>query len=663
MDIPLLQTKFYVPAIRNDFVARPRLIERLNRGLHGKLTLISAPACFGKTTLLSDWLGQIDRPFSWLSLDENDNDPTRFLTYFVAALQHIEAKIGQTVQSQLQSLSFEVPLTILINDIIAFQQQIVVVLDDYHLIDASPVHHALTFLLDNCPSNLHLVIASRADLPFPVTHLLARGQANEVRAQDLIFSAEETAILLNQINILDLSTTDLEALARRTEGWIAGLQLAAISLHRLAPEERHAFITSFAGNDRYVLDYLMSEELQQQPAARQAFLLYTSLLNELNADLIATVINSTPTETQATLQALEHENMFLIPLDNWRAWYRYHHLFADLLRNRLAQLHPEMIPIIHRRASAWYTGEKRLDAAIRHSLAANDMEQVAQHLMAEDLLRHANPGQILAWLAQMPASVLESHPLLAIKHLWVLLETGHLDEVLKAEQLDEVETRLQALEKIAAIDPELRHETLIIRIHLARHQQAYDLAISLGEQLLAQLPTPLTPKSLSTKLGVVFGLAEAYRLTGELMEAQTQFSEAVRLSEMIGSVAYVLRAQLGLAQVQSARNEWNAAVSTLQNILTLADPDFPLETTLAQELLAKARKHTSPPTTPLIESLTSRELDVLGWLNSELSVTEIGEHLFVSTNTVKTHVKNIYAKLGTRSRYEAVAAAKELGLL
>ena len=663
MDVPLLQTKLYIPVIRKDFVARPRLIERMNKGLHGKLTLISAPAGFGKTTLLSDWLGQIDRPATWLSLDENDNDPTRFLAYVIAAFQHIEAEIGQTAQSQLQSPSFEIPLTILINDIVAFEQQFVLVLDDYHLIDASPIHQALIFLLDNSPPNLHLVIASRADPPFSVAHLLARGQVTEIRARDLIFSPEETAILLNQINILDLSPTDLDALGRRAEGWIAGLQLAAISLHRLAPEERHAFITSFAGDDRYILDYLMSEVLQQQPVARQTFLLYTSLLNELNADLIAAVTDSTPSDTQAMLQALEHENMFLIPLDNSRTWYRYHHLFADLLRSRLAQLHPEKLPTIHQRASAWYATQNRLDAAIQHSLAAKDMEQVAQHLLAEDLLRHAAPGQILAWLAQMPATILENNPLLAIKHLWVLLETGHLDEVLEDGELDEIEARLESLEKMAATDPELRQETLIIRIHLARHQQAYDLAISLGQQLLAQLPTPLTPKLISTKLGVVFGLAEAYRLRGELTAAQAQFSEAVRLSEMIGSVTYVLRARLGLAQIYIARNEWNTAVSALQDILATADPDFPLEMSLAQEWLDEAPSCNFSSAAPLVESLTNREMDVLGWLDSDLSVAEIGEQLFVSTNTIKTHLKNIYAKLGTHSRYEAVVVAKERGLL
>ena len=216
---------------------------------------------------------------------------------------------------------------------------------------------------------------------------------------------------------------------------------------------------------------------------------------------------------------------------------------------------------------------------------------------------------------------------------------------------------------MAASDPELRQETLIIRIHLAHHQQAYDLAISLGQQLLAQLPTPLTPKSLSIKLGVVFGLAEAYRLRGELMAAQAQFSEAVRLSEMIGSVTYVLRARLGLAQIHIARNEWNPAVSALQDILATADPDFPLETSLAQELLDKAPSDNFSSATPLVASLTSREIDVLGWLDSDLSVAEIGEQLFVSTNTIKTHLKNIYAKLGARSRYEAVVVAKERGLL
>jgi len=666
MDIPLLQTKLYIPTVRRDFVARPRLIEKLNQGLQGKLTLISAPAGFGKTTLISEWLGQREWPVVWLSLDENDNIPTRFLAYFIAALQSIDAQLGQTAQRHLQSPhlpSFDVLLTFLINDIIACAQQVVLVLDDYHLIDAPAIHQSLTFFLDNSPPNLHLVIASRADLPFSVAHLLARGQANEMRAQDLIFSADETALLLNQINGLQLSSADVEALEARTEGWIAGLQLAALSLQRLAPEERHAFISNFAGNDRYILDYLMAEVLHQQPTARQTFLLYTSLLDEVNASLTAAVTDNTPTATQAILQTLDQENMFLMPLDNRRAWYRYHHLFADLLRNQLAQRHPAMIPTLHQRAAAWYAAHDRLDAAIQHSLAAKDMVQVAQHLLAEDLLRHANPGQILAWLRQIPADILETYPLLAIKHLWVLLETEQLDEVLKVAQLDEVDVRLQSLEKTASISPELTQEMLVIRIHLARHRQAYELAISLGQQLLAQLPISLSPKRLATRLGVVFGLAESYRFSGELAAAQDQFLEAAQLSEIMGSTAYVLRAQLGLAQIQIARSEWGTAMTTLRTILAAAAPDFPLEASTAQELLAKIPVHTATAATSLIEALTKREVDVLRWLESELSVAEIGEQLFVSANTIKTHVKNIYAKLGARSRYEAISVAKERGLI
>ena len=228
MDIPLLQTKLYIPTVRRDFVARPRLIEKLNQGLQGKLTLISAPAGFGKTTLISEWLGQREWPVAWLSLNENDNTPTRFLAYFIAALQSIDAQLGQTAQIDLQSPhlpSFDVLLTFLINDIIACAQQVVLVLDDYHLIDAPVIHQSLTFFLDNSPPNLHLVIASRADLPFSVAHLLARGQANEMRAQDLIFSADETAVLLNQINGLQLSSADIEALERRL-GDILGLKIS-----------------------------------------------------------------------------------------------------------------------------------------------------------------------------------------------------------------------------------------------------------------------------------------------------------------------------------------------------------------------------------------------------------------------------------------------------
>ena len=321
------------------------------------------------------------RPFAWLSLDERDSELTRFLTYFIAALQTLSPEFGKRVSGDAESPQpppTEAILTTLLNEIAIIPQEFALVLDDYHVVNAPAVARALTFLLEHLPPQMHLVITTRADPPLPLPRLRARGEINEIRAQDLMFSPEETAVFLNQRHQLNLPSTDLLALTARTEGWVAGLQLAALSLKQLSASNRHQFITDFAGEDRYILDYLLSEVLQQQSADRQTFLLHTSLLEELNADLCAAVTGYPRADMQAMLQTLEQENVFLIPLDNRRETYRYHHLFADLLRSRLTQQLPETVAVVHQRASEWFAAHDRLDAAIQHSLAAGNPEQAAR---------------------------------------------------------------------------------------------------------------------------------------------------------------------------------------------------------------------------------------------------------------------------------------------
>jgi LuxR family maltose regulon positive regulatory protein len=338
---PLLKTKLYVPPPRPELVSRPRLIERLNAGLHRKLTLISAPAGFGKTTLVSEWvqaMGGATPPIAvaWLSLDESDNDPTRFLAYLIAALQTIDANLAIGALSSLQSPQpplTEVVLTSLINDIAAIPDRIVLVLDDYHLIEARPIHDALTFLLRRLPPQMHLVIATREDPPLPLAHLRARDQLTELRATDLRFTSSEAAEFLNQVMGMDLSTEDIAALETRTEGWIAGLQLAAISMQ--GREDTVSLIKSFTGSHRYVLDYLIEEVLEQQSESVQTFLLQTAVLNRLTGALCDALTGHD--NGQATLEMLERANLFIVSLDEERRWYRYHHLFADLLLQRLRQ--------------------------------------------------------------------------------------------------------------------------------------------------------------------------------------------------------------------------------------------------------------------------------------------------------------------------------------
>ena len=375
---PILATKLYIPPPRPKIVLRPRLIERLNEGLSSgrKLTLISASAGFGKTTLVSEWVAGCGRPVAWLSLDEGDNDLTRFLTYLVAALQTIAANIGAGVLGALQSPQpppIESILTALLNEITTIPDNFILVLDDYHVIDSKPVDNALTFLLEHLPPQMHLVIATREDPHLPLARLRARGQLTELRAADLRFTPAEAAEFLNQVMGLNLSAEDIAALETRTEGWIAGLQLAALSMQ--GNKDVSGFIREFAGDHRYIVDYLVEEVLQNQPEPIRRFLLQTAILDQLNGSLCDAVTGKE--EGNARLEALQRGNFFVIPLDDKRNWYRYHHLFADVLRMHLMAEQPDQVPALHRRASEWYEHNGSTDNAIRHALAAEDFERAA----------------------------------------------------------------------------------------------------------------------------------------------------------------------------------------------------------------------------------------------------------------------------------------------
>lgn len=335
MSAPILTTKLYIPPPRPKVVLRPRLIERLNEDR--RLTLISAPAGFGKTTLVSEWITNLSRPTAWLSLDEEDNDPARFLAYLIAALQTIAQAVGERVLAALQSSQpppVDSLFTGLLNDIAAVPDNFVLVLDDYHLIDAQPVDDVLTFLIEHLPPQMRLVIATREDPELPLARLRAGGQLVELRAADLRFTPAEAAEFLNWVMGLSLSEEDVDALEARTEGWIAGLQLAALSMQGRA--DTTGFIQSFTGSHRFVLDYLVEEVLQQQPENIQDFLLHTSILDRLCGSLCDAVLLDPSVSGQETLEYLERANLFIIPLDSERRWYRYHHLFVELLRQSAA---------------------------------------------------------------------------------------------------------------------------------------------------------------------------------------------------------------------------------------------------------------------------------------------------------------------------------------
>ena len=438
MSTPILATKLFIPQPRPKAVSRPHLITRLNEGLHRKLTLISAPAGFGKTTLVSEWVvtfGGHSRPegsrqVAWLSLDEADSNPTRFLTYLVTALQTIAPNLRHGVLSALQSPQPPPPetiLTTLLNEITNIPDNFVLVLDDYHVIDAKPVDQALTFLLEHLPPQMHLVITTREDPQLPLTRLRARGHLVELRATDLRFTASEAAEFLNQVMGLHLSVQEIAALESQTEGWIAGLQLAALSMQ--GHQDVAGFIRAFAGDNRYIVDYLVEEVLQRQPERVRSFLLQTAILDRLSSSLCDAVTGQN--ESKMLLEALERGNFFVVPLDDKRQWYRYHHLFADVLVTHLSAEQPKLVSTLHRRASVWYEQHDSVPDAIHHALAAADFARAADliELAAPMTRRSRQEATLLDWLQALPTELLHDRPVLSVHYAATLLYSGKLEGV------------------------------------------------------------------------------------------------------------------------------------------------------------------------------------------------------------------------------------------
>jgi len=581
MSTPILATKLYIPPPRPKVVLRPRLIERLNEGLHGNLTLISAPAGFGKTTLVSEWVAGCERPVAWLSLDEGDNDPARFLAYLVAALQNIAANIGEGVLQILQAPQpppIESILTTLLNEITTVSDNFILVLDDYHVIDAKPVDNALNFLLEHQPPQMHLVITTREDPDLPLARLRAQGQLTELRAADLRFTSSEAAEFLNQVMGLNLSAEDIAALETRTEGWIAGLQLAALSMQ--GQKDTASFIQSFTGSHHFVMDYLLEEVLQQQSESVQTFLLRTSILNRLCGPLCDAVLLDSSASGQAALEYLEHANLFIISLDNERRWYRYHHLFADLLRQRLHQsiASPEgtgdaesrtLARELHIRASQWYEDNGLQLEAFHHAAAANDVERAERLIDGKGIPLHFSGGvtPILDWLASLPTSVLNARPSLWWRHAALLLINGQTIGV--EEKLQGAEAALAATLQGAEMDDETRN--LVGQIAAAKATLAltrYDV-----ETMLAQSQRALEylhPSRQFTRASANWTLGYAHFLQGDRAAARQAYTEAISLSQASGAIFTAILATIGLGNVQEADNQLYQAAETYRRVLQWA---------------------------------------------------------------------------------------------
>jgi LuxR family transcriptional regulator, maltose regulon positive regulatory protein len=565
----LLATKLHIPRPRPGFVRRERLLQQLDEGAARELTLVCAPAGFGKTSLLADWARRSQQPVAWLTLDQGDNDPTRFWRYTSAALDPVCEGIADAVGALLRGpLALEALITVVVNELAARADRLALVLDDLHLVEAAPVHDGIALLLDRLPAQLGLVLASRADPPLELARLRARGQMFELRAAELRFTSEETAALLLEAIGLELPEASLSTLASRTEGWAAGLQLAALSLR--GQEDPAQVVERFSGSHRYVLDYLTEEVLDRQDELVRDFLLETSVLDRVCGPLCDAVIGRS--DSQELLQAVEQANLFLMPLDEVRGWWRYHQLFADLLQVRLQREQPERVPTLHRAAAAWHEEHGLADEAIRHALAAGDAEWAArlveQH--ADAFTLHLESATLNRWMKALPEEVVRSRPRLCLTQAWTALMGGRVDE---AEALvSQAEHAFAAGGPFEPFEPSVARELsmsanipaaiALFRADYARLRGDYDSAFGFAQQALGSL----TPADGFTHAMVRWQLSMANWMRGWVAEAERMLVE-------VASDPYLqsIRPWYELGRVQQAQGRLSAALATFGHAVQHAD--------------------------------------------------------------------------------------------
>jgi LuxR family maltose regulon positive regulatory protein len=596
MSVPLITTKLQLPRAQLNLVPRPHLIERLDEGLNSPLTLISAPAGSGKTSALRAWIAHREQAIAWLSLDEEDNDPTRFWTYVIAALQRLRPDLGTHARALLQAQGqqpqpLESILTVLLNEITEFshtastssgsgassepaliQAGLALVLDDYHLLNNPTIHAGITFLLDHLPAQMHLVVASRTDPPLPLARLRAGNLLAELRFEDLRFTAEEVALFLNQMMRLQLTTDDVAALAARTEGWIVGLQLAALSLQGRDEQAKRRFVSAFTGSQRYILDYLVEEVLHRQPERTQAFLLQTSILEYLSGPLCDALTGRA--DGQAMLEDLERANLFLIPLDEERRWYRYHQLFAEVLRLRLQHAEPERVPELHRKAASWYEAHRLIDDAMHHALVEGDAAWIARLIeqYVEEILSRGEGETLRRWLAAVPQEIVRVRPRLLLIQAIAAFNTGRL-EVAEA-LLDEAERALTIPSEPYA--PSIgRQASALANLPTAIALQRASLVGLRGEAermtaLVRAALTHLAEDEQGPRVAMRWNLGLADWMRGGLTEAERAFSDLVAEGQLAGEPHMTLGAGAVLGRVQRAQGRLGAALHTYQEGLAFA---------------------------------------------------------------------------------------------
>jgi LuxR family transcriptional regulator, maltose regulon positive regulatory protein len=708
-----------------------------------RLTLIAAPAGSGKTSLLAEWHSdpREQRPFAWISLDAADNDPVRFWDGVIAALRTIDPAGGASAESALNTPGTtiaEYVLPRLINELSDRDDVLVLALDDYHVIDNGQIHRQIEALIDRLPLTMHVAIATRSDPPLPLGRLRARAHLTEIRAADLRFDAIEAEAFLNDMLGLDLDRDDVIALQDRTEGWVAGLQLAGLSLRDR--DDRSDFIASFAGDDRQIVDYLGFEVLDHQPKAVREFLLQTAILDRLSAPLCAAVTGRQ--DSGALLEELERANLFVVALDDKREWYRYHHLFSDLIRHELGQTHPESVADLHQRAAAWYADQGEVHEAVEHSAAAGDVSTAMDLITAHwyEFLQRGRAETVAGWIDRLPAEEVADQPNICLIKAWLGINLGRLDEVhrwiVAADELAEtsdgdaemppLESGVASLRAIhrymdgsvgAAVEAG-RHALDLERggppspwrpvgcpvLGLALHwhgederalsalHEAVKFANADANHLAAMhasaglaaieyerghieeaLSHAIEAKAIAEQHGLEEHWAKSLSLAvrgqvhqqrGELGEADTAISRAVELAKRgVASVeiAYTLLALAELRRQQGRREEAQRLHDEARHaVRSCADPGIlgELLSRLERRLRLTPRRNTRGGPAP--EALTDAELDVLRLLRSELSQREIGTELYISLNTVKSHTRSIYRKLGVATREEAVKRAREL---
>ncbi|HEY2298356.1 MAG TPA: LuxR C-terminal-related transcriptional regulator [Jatrophihabitans sp.] len=726
VDDVVIATKLFVPTPSVEPVLRPRLQAQLQDAATRLLTLVVAPAGWGKSTLIADWLHHRHVGTGWVSLDQSDNDITRFARYLLLATQKADSRTGTAALQRLDNVSVNVGrdvLPLFVNELAAAPDDVTVVVDDYHVISSRSIHELVADLLEHAPPQLHLVISSRTDPSLPLSKLRVRGDLAELRADQLRFTATEAAELLNGAAGASLSRHEVERLVARTEGWAAGLQLAALRLaDRAAGADRDAFIEQFTGADRHVVDYLGEEVLASQPVHIREFLLRTSILNRLSAELCDAVTERH--DGTGALDDIYRANLFLIPLDDEQRWFRYHQLFREILRHELARLHPTEPDVLHRRAAAWFAAAGDVGEAIGHAMRSRDLD-LCTALVADGWRREFNAGHlqtVQAWLDALPRESVASNVQLTMAQVWLALDAGRLDEAAAS---------IEAAERTAADDPHVRVLRALHTYKIGDIRRAADMVRATGgtvadpflatvRDLLAGVCNlwlgDLTRAGDELRAAAVTALRNVNRLAhvyaggclalvatqaGDLAGAHTVLDEMdtrtvdahfvamfpalahARLAatrgdwddartaadmavdrarpgggkvEVAAALVTAAWAERGGGDIDSASRRLGEARSVLREC---ADPGPVLTEWVAREKRAwQALDGASG-----VERLTDRERAILALLPGAQSQRELAGALFVTPNTLKTHLRAIYRKLGVASRTEAVTRARAIGLL